>query len=301
MNVIISFLFVVIVLFIALFIYLFSSTHSTDESSSHQSSYTPSPKRSNPSTHATSSNLYEFINPNKKPICFSIPSSASLTQYCEYKVKGKSPETKYTRTRKVVAPKYASQSDIASRAGLEAPYEVSLVPPHLPSIKQQDYARDLGFQLPANCTMEDATCLLSKRLGEDSCDQIRPGLLEFAALNGICLSAYSGTLMALYSIKQQLVKSDSLTSIAFFSYIVYCATTNIRIDNMYSSPYKDVFFSFAELHVSDEEILDIIKNYTVRHFKHLITKGSVDRRNKRHSTFFDLIHNYLQQNIPGYK
>lgn len=230
---------------------------------------------------------------------FFIRDVSKWEKYHQYKVKGKNPETNRLKTCIVVAKEGTPNNEIALKSGFNEPFTVILDSESFeerhPSEKQINYAKELDFHFPANCTCADASCLISRRIDNLTDNWIPYELYKFISENGFKVSPYEslfgGVCVALNCL-------DGADCLAFFSYLIYCVTHNLNIGNMYESIHKAVFYKFAETYIDNEQIWDAM-HFEDTHICHLLNKKRFDARNKKKGWLFNTTNTFLSEHITS--
>lgn len=229
---------------------------------------------------------------------FSTPNISNQLRFHRYKVKGKNPTTNRMKTCVVVAQSGTPENEITEKSGFLAPYTVSLDLESLterpPSQKQLDYAKDLGISIPLDCSFADLSCLISKFTNEDTNDLISNELMTFAALHGVCISPYAGSLSGICTTMNSLEYHDFL---AFLAYLIYCVVSSQPVGNLDESKHKTVFYKFADSYCDNEHVGECT-TFEDTHIRYLLEKKHFDGRNKKKAWLFNLISEFLTEHLP---
>lgn len=109
--------------------------------------------------------------------------------YCiRYKIKGINPETGRKKTVHLIVGSWEDLVYALPRSGLLEPYEYEK-DNRFPTERQLQYARSIKLSFPRNCTLEDASILLSRYENDIPFNlQIAPApFFEYAVRNNIFL------------------------------------------------------------------------------------------------------------------
>jgi hypothetical protein len=221
-------------------------------------------------------------------------SKKSRPVYCYYIIRGMNSKTNKMSSTIIIAPRNTGQEIIATTAGYVRPYEVSLDQQRmLPTERQITYAKSLGIKIPKDATFEDLSTFISQKNGEDSPDLAPLGLLEFAAENKICISAYAGTRLAIMKLLTQITNKNL---ISFFCYFVYCYTNAVEIGNYNSTKYADIFDKFAAYH-TDDGTLEMIQAFSYEDIKAFMSRPITRGLSIEKALFIEGINDYLSKHI----
>lgn len=239
---------------------------------------------------------YRDTSEENKHTPYPIPDISQQIRYHCYKITGINPSTHHRKSQLVVAKEGASEEEILARSYLLNPNIVSPdnsfyteSPPY-----ESDFsmASDLNITVPDNCTRADLLCLILKANKIDSSDIRTNSLAEYAAINGVCLSPYCGSLKSVLHIMRILKGEESLY---FFVYLVYCILYKQTLENPRKSLYADIFYSFPFNDASSIQIAEKLSPDLIERFW---KKGSFDKRFKSAATLYEQICDYLKSNIP---
>ena len=167
-----------------------------------------------------------------------------------YKVKGKYIATNHKRAIEVYAKTQQDAIDFAVANGFKEPFEVLDGQLEPPSERQVNYAQSLGIIVTNDMCKEDVSCLISRKTDDRS--DPKPGLLQFADNHNIVFSNFIGK-KTLYNIV--FYNLPDLDKCAFFIFSVYRYLSDDRESNLDLSPYKNIFYEFANTYCTDKKFL----------------------------------------------
>ena len=122
-----------------------------------------------------------------------LPERGAFGGFCNYGVfwvEGKDAETGKKKLRKLYAVSEAAAARGAVAAGCVAPFTMRAERLGPPTEKQLDYLRDLGVEVPEDCTQVDASALI-RRAESANAEDPTPGLLAYADDCWVCFSRLS--------------------------------------------------------------------------------------------------------------
>lgn len=121
-----------------------------------------------------------------------------------------------------------------------------------PTERQLSYLKDLGVHIPDGITKDDASCMISRAIGEDDLESPPPELVALASGLGVRFSAFIGSAGLLRQIVCQIGERDRA---ALFGYAVRQSLRGSSLGNMLEDPEVSVFYSFADHIVADPALL----------------------------------------------
>lgn len=239
---------------------------------------------------------YRDTSEKSKHKPYPIPDVSQQIRYHCYKVTGINPSTHHRKSQLVVAKEGSSEEEILARSYLLNPSIISLddsfYTESSPYESDFSIASDLNITAPDNCTRADLLCLILKANKIDSSDIRTNSLAEYAAINGVCLSPYCGSLESALRIMRVLKEEESLH---FFVYLVYCVLYKQTLEDPRKSLYADIFYSFR---FNDAFSIQVIERLDPHLIERFWKKGSFDKRFKSVSALYEQICEYLSNNIP---
>jgi hypothetical protein len=180
-----------------------------------------------------------------------------MLNYKTYKVTGKNPKTGRKKTVTIDVPNNVEpHTYIMSEVDIDEPLTLTEVPITPPTERQIAYARDIGLSIPYGACKEDVSDLLDRYSERDS--DPNPGLLEFASGRQLMFSNCIGK-KALYNLV--FYSLETVDQIAFFCFCVYRYVSDDRHANLDTSPYRDIFYAFANAHANDTKLIRSIEKY----------------------------------------
>jgi hypothetical protein len=194
--------------------------------------------------------------------------------YKRFSIQGINPSSGRKKTIKLDVPNITTPSKMAlEQETIQEPFEINEIPFEEPTDRQQEYAKGLGIDIPADACKEDVSALISRAVDSDSVPN--HGLIEYASNKGLTFSEYIGK-KALYNlIFYNLNLNDK---IAFFCFSVYRYLSDDRHANLDTSPHRDIFYLFAQQYEGDKNFVSSMEKYEgkdLRYFgKIKIEKGN---------------------------
>ncbi len=178
-----------------------------------------------------------------------------------YTFSGKYSETNRIRKNKTVYV-FSNENplDAIKNMGYSDPIEYVKSDFPSPSEAQMRYLFDLTHgHIPNNVSHEDASALIGRYVEEDN-KVPNPDLFHFAEQMHIPVSYYCGKKRLYNLIFNDLQIQDR---IAFFIFQVYrYSYTDYSIANMNNSPYKHLFYEFANSKIYDESFIKSLNRYS---------------------------------------
>jgi hypothetical protein len=177
--------------------------------------------------------------------------------YKQFAIRGINPETGRKKTIKLDVPNNTTPYKMALEQGtIKEPFEINEIPFREPTYSQISYAKGLGIVIPDYACLEDVSALISRAVDSDGVPN--QGLIEYASNKGLMFSKYKGK-KALYNL---IFNNLKLTDkIAFFCFSVYRYLSDDRHANLDTSPYRDVFYSFAQQYEGDKNFVSSMEKY----------------------------------------
>lgn len=186
-----------------------------------------------------------------------------------YVFSGKYTETKRMRRNHII---YIFEDQSVKEAivdlGYEEPIEFEKVDFEGPTLAQRDYLYDLSNGIvPDNVSLDDASALIDRYVEHDQIPN--PQLFKYATQMHIPVSYYCGKKRLYNLIFSGLELRDQ---IAFFIFQVYRdsydAYGSHDIANPNNSPYKQLFYDFAEQYLDDEKFIKSMQNYLGKNLRY---------------------------------
>lgn len=230
---------------------------------------------SNAHTSQYSTRITCFSSANKciefnKPLSYTSYKKCGLS-YKSYTIKAKFTATK--RIRKLTQEYHNSYTceqikNLLEQEGYSEPFEISINEEYnIPTKRQIEYASDLNIPIHSELGKYDISCLIDRVL--DCSGEPNPGLIEFADDEKLMFSYCIGKKQLYDLVFYQL---DDKKTIAFFVFSIYRFLYNDREANLNKSPYKNVFFSFANKYICDKKFLkSMYDNYEGRNLRYFGT------------------------------
>jgi hypothetical protein len=217
--------------------------------------------------------------------------------YKHFSIRGINPETGRKKTIKLDVPNNTTPYKMALEQGtINEPFEITGIPFREPTYSQLAYAKDLEVAIPPDACLEDVSALISRAVDSDGVPN--QGLIEYASNKGLMFSEYIGK-KALYNLIFYKLKLND--KIAFFCFSVYRYLSDDRHANLDTSPYRDIFYSFAQQYEGDKNFVSSMEKYEgedLRYFGRMkikkedeiaeITGGSIA------TTAYKTVSNFLQ-------
>ena len=136
--------------------------------------------------------------------------------------------------------------------GFLPPYKATVLEYEYPTEKQIDYLKDLGVVIPDGATTIDASCMISRALGEDSKEGPSPSLVAIALGLKTNFSAFVGASGLLHNIICQASDRDRA---ALYAYGVRQSMRGGSFENMLEDSDISVFYVFADMILNDATLL----------------------------------------------
>lgn len=133
-----------------------------------------------------------------------------------------------------------------------------------PSERQLNYLKDLGVVIPEGITNIDASCMISRAMGEDSLGSPSASLIALANGFNLQYSAFVGEKELFALIVSQ--KNDRNRA-ALYVYGVARAMCGLSFGNMLEDPEVDRYYSIADKIVADPALLKSLKDRTPEDYK----------------------------------
>lgn len=166
-------------------------------------------------------------------------------------------ETNHKRTiKKIPAFNEEEVKSYLINNGFKEPFEITQIPHESPTENQIAYAKDLKIKITPEMTKLDLSYLIDKVLEEEK--DANPELIEYATECKIKLSTFIGKKSLYDYIWNSLTGLDK---IAFFIFCVYRWLSEDRLGNLNKSPYKDLFYSFAEQQTDNPSFMRSMTRY----------------------------------------
>ena len=183
--------------------------------------------------------------------------------YCKYNVtctdeQGK----KKTRQRTGIDEQSAIDKVVAD--GYLPPYKAKPLEYYPPSEKQLDYLKDLGVFIPDGITTIDASCMISRALGEDSKDSPSASLVALAVGLKTEFSAFAGADGLFCEIINQASNRDRA---ALYAYSVRQIMRGSSFENMLEDPDLSVFYGFTDKVLNDKALLRSLNDRAPNDYK----------------------------------
>lgn len=189
--------------------------------------------------------------------------------YKLYNCKGLYQQTNRRRTIQIEAFSDEDVEQELEKKGYVKPYEIERIPFPQATDAQIQALNNINYTLICKY---DASALLSKKFDYDSTPN--PDLLVYATEMKIKLSYYIGK-NALYDLI--FANLEPRDKIAFFVFCVYRFTTDDRHGNLNTSRHKNLFYQFADEHISDDQFVKSVNRYNghqLKFFGTLSLKGT---------------------------
>lgn len=192
------------------------------------------------------------------------PTSSKDNMNCDlYVFSGKFSETKRMRKNHTIHA-FGNEfvKDAIINLGYEEPIEFEKIDFREPTEAQASYLYDLANGIvPSNVSLDDASALIDRYVEHDSV--ANPHLFKYATEMHIPVSYYCGKKLLYNLIFSGLELRDQ---IAFFIFQVYRdsydAHGSHEIANLNNSPYKSLFYDFADQYLDDESFIKSMQKYS---------------------------------------
>ncbi|MTK54283.1 hypothetical protein [Paludibacter sp.] len=126
-----------------------------------------------------------------------------------------------------------------------------------PDDRRFAYAKDLGVSFPESFTIEDLSTLIENKKNDDS-DIPDLGLITFAKNKNVIFNKYIGDKTLRTLIFKKLENEDQ---IAYFAFSIYKWLSDDKHTNLETHRYKEKFYEFAKVNITDEQFLKSMKKY----------------------------------------
>lgn len=219
------------------------------------------------------------------------PNVNHLPRFEKYEIKGKNPTTNRFKTVKIETINIPlSEEEISKKSGLLPPFTTEPCD-RRPTERQLAYANDLLINVPPDCTIEDVSCLISRRNGEFSGGLMSREFMFLAAENDLYFSPYLDAFVGASILLRNLPINEKL---CFYAYLVYCALNGVKAIKTPQSCNKETsFLKFSADNSGDQATIDAINELNDERIAYLFDRKTIDRRNKKQSYIFDLARKYI--------
>jgi len=140
----------------------------------------------------------------------------------------------------------------AMNEGLLAPFKTEVIEHDAPTERQLECLKSHGTFIPDGITKDDASCMISRLVGDDDLESPAPWLVALANGFNIEFSAFIGAKGLFRSVIYQANERDRA---ALFGYAVRQSLQGSGLGNMLADPAVGSFYSFADQVVADPSLL----------------------------------------------
>ena len=173
-----------------------------------------------------------------------------------YKVKAKFKETKRFRTISLWARNENEIPAKLEQMNFEPAKTITEATP-MPTEKQVELATNLGYKISPDMTRLDVKAIIDQKLNRDGYPP-KYELMVFADNHDIVYSTYMGKKTMYNTVFNGLPELDRY---AFFIFCVYRHLSDDREANLDKSPYKNIFYNFANFCMTDSRMALSLANY----------------------------------------
>lgn len=140
----------------------------------------------------------------------------------------------------------------AMKEGLLAPFKTEVIEHDTPTERQLECLKSHGTFIPDGITKDDASCMISRLVGDDDLESPAPWLVALANGFNIEFSAFIGAKGLFRSVIYQANDRDRA---ALFGYAVRQSLQGSSLGNMLEDPAAGSFYNFADQVVADPALL----------------------------------------------
>lgn len=167
--------------------------------------------------------------------------------------------------------------------GFLRPIEVLCEPEFIAPTKEQlSYAFDVGIEIPIGAGFADVSALITRNKKEDY-ESPNKEFLEYAVECDYTFSLLIGK-NELYFLTYE--KADDREKAALIYYCVFCKDASVPIGNLRTSIQMSDCYRFADATVSDEKLLNAIRNFDGSSLENINTDSYV----------YEAAHSFKNQN-----
>lgn len=140
----------------------------------------------------------------------------------------------------------------AMKEGLLAPFKTEVIEHDTPTERQLECLKSHGTFIPDGITKDDASCMISRLVGDDDLESPAPWLVALANGFNIEFSAFIGAKGLFRSVIYQANDRDRA---ALFGYAVRQSLRGSSLGNMLEDPAVGSFYDFADQVTADPALL----------------------------------------------